>query len=316
MSIVGAVVLGAAGSPLAEPSVAQSSVAAPAASSASTASSVPAQTACGGRALLTCDEKNQSFPDAVNWSHGFVLDGELFETPLATRIHTAALKQFWLFETATAAARAEYEFGLSSELTDIDFEDVVRPPALPRPVVHRGRVVDRRLASQLSALMQAEQAEVLGLYGLDVSMNRATEARYERGRDDWVRWQEAEAAGYARRTEAAITSVIRAERQVSRSLIRRKLLFGVGSADLNFARRTVRHHGLARPLVALLHTFGFDNSLVLHSAQFFRQTTFGPLSFSLSQFLAGPSVLAGESGFRAALSHFAARIPAAQRPPS
>jgi hypothetical protein len=55
----------------------------------------------GGRALLTCDEKSQSFPDAVNWSHSFVLDGELVETPLTRHIHTAALKQFWLFETAT-----------------------------------------------------------------------------------------------------------------------------------------------------------------------------------------------------------------------
>jgi hypothetical protein len=285
--------------------------------SASAASTAPAaRAACGGRALLTCDEKNQSFPDAVNWSHAFVLDGELFETPLASHIHTAALKQFWLFETATAAARAEYEFGLASEIADSNFETVVQPPVLPAPVVHRGRVVDRRLAGQLTALMQAEQAEVLNLYALGVSMNRATEARYERGRDDWLRWQEAVAAGYARRTSAAIVRVIRAERQVSRSLIKRKLLFGVGSADLNVARRTVRRHGLDHSLVALLHSFGFDSSLVSHSADFFRGTNFGTLSFSLSQFFAQPSVFAAENEFRGALNHFAARIPAAQRPPS
>jgi hypothetical protein len=280
------------------------------------AAATPARTSCGGRALLTCDEKNQSFPDAVNWSHAFVLDGELFETPLASHIHTAALKQFWLFETATAAARAEYEFGLASEIADPNFETVVQPLVLRPPVVHRGRVVDRRLAAQLTALMQAEQAEVLNLYALDVSMNRATEARYERGREDWLKWQEAVAAGYARRAAGAIVRVIRAERQVSRSLTKRKLLFGVGSADLNVARRTVSRQGLTPSLVTVLHSFGFDGSLVSHSADFFRATNFGTLSFSLSQFFAQSSVFAAENEFRGALNHFAARIPAAQRPPS
>jgi hypothetical protein len=275
-----------------------------------------AHAACGGRALLTCDEKSQSFPDAVNWSHSFVLDGELLETPLISHIHTAALKQFWLFETATAAARAEYEFGLASEIADSNFENVVSPPALRAPAVHRGGVVDRKLAGQMTALMQAEQAEVIDLYALDVSMNRATEARYERGRDDWLKWQEAIAAGYARRAAAAIVRVERAERQVSRTLMRRKLLFGVGSADLNVARRTVRRHGLTRSLVAQLHAFGFDDSLVSHSAQFYELTDFGTLSFSLSQVLGQPSALAAEDEFRGALNHFAARIPAAQRPPS
>jgi hypothetical protein len=157
---------------------------------------------------------------------------------------------------------------------------------------------------------------VLDLYGLDVSMNRATEARYERGRDDWLRWQEATAAGYARRTAAAIVRVIRAQRQVSRALVHRGLLFGVGSADLSYARRAVRHHGLTRSLVTLLHSFGFDDSLVAQSADVFRQTSFGTLSFSLSRFFIEPPVLAAEAGFRAALNHFASRIPPAQRPPS
>jgi hypothetical protein len=280
-----------------------------------TAGTPGARAACGGRSLLTCDEKTKSFPDTVNWAHAFVLDGELFETPLARHIHTAALKQFWLFETATAAARAEYEFELGTEVADTNFENVVSPPALRPPVVHRGRVVDRRLAAQLTALMQAEQVEVVNLYALDVSMNRATEAQYERGREDWLKWQQAIAAGYARRAAGAIVRVIRAERQVSRSLVKRKLLFGVGSADLNVARRTVARHGLTRPLVALLQSFGFDSSLVSHSAKFFRATDFGTLSFSLSQLFAQPAVFAAENEFRGALNHFAARIPPAARPP-
>jgi hypothetical protein len=281
-----------------------------------TAGAPPARAACSGRSLLTCDEKTQSFPDTVNWAHAFVLDTELFETSLSTHIHTAALKQFWLFETATAAARAEYEFELGSEILDGNFENGVQPPRLTPPVVHRGRVVDRKLAVQLTTLMQAEQAEVLNLYALDVSMNRATEALYARGRGDWLKWQEAVAAGYARHAAGAIVRVIRAQRQVSRSLVRRKLLFGVGSADLSVARRTVRRQGLSRSLVTLLHSFGFDSSLVSRSADIVRQTDFGTLSFSLSQFFAQPSVFAAENGFRGALSHFAARIPAAQRPPS
>jgi hypothetical protein len=68
--------------------------------------------------------------------------------------------------------------------------------------------------------------------------------------------------------------------------------------------------------VTLLHSFGFDSSLVSRSADIVRQTDFGTLSFCLSQFFAQPSVFAAENGFRGALSHFAARIPAAQRPPS
>jgi hypothetical protein len=284
--------------------------------SGSDAKPLSAQAACGGRALLTCAEQSQSFPDAVNWAHGFVLDAELFETPLAARIHTPALKQFWLFEAATAAARAEYEFAFGSEITDQNFEEVFQPPKLPKPVVHKGRVVSRKLAAALTALMQAEQAEVLNLYAVDVALNRATEARYLRGREDWVKWQEATAAGYARRTAATIGGVIRAQRRASRGLLRSHLPFGVGSADLNLAHRNVRKYGLARSMVSLMHSFGFDSSLVSHIAQYFRQTSFGSLSFSLSEFLGAAQQISGESEFRSALTHFADRVPPAVRPPS
>jgi hypothetical protein len=286
------------------------------ASGSRAAANTGAQAACGGRALLTCTEKKQVFPDTVNWSHAFVLDGELFETPLAGRIRTPALRQFWLFETATAAARAEYEFGLVSELADTNFEEVVRPPALPRPAVQAGGSVSRKLAAAMTGLMRAEQAEVVNLYALGVSMNRATEARYERGRQDWLKWQEWMAAGYARRTAGAISGVIHGQRLVSRYMRRARLLFGVGSADLNLARRNVRRSGLVRPLVNLLESFGFDPSLVSHAADFFRATSFGTLSFSLPEFLGQHAVIVAEQEFQSMLRHFAARVPAAQRPPS
>ena len=256
------------------------------------------------------------FPDGVNWAHAFVLDAELFETPLPALTRNSALRQFWLFEAATAAARAEYEFGLESELLDPNFEEIPLRPVLATPVVKAHGVVDRKLAASLSSLMGAEQSEVLNLYALDVAMNRATEARYQRGRQDWVNWQAAAAAGYARRVVGAIGRVIRAQRRVSRGLLAHRQPFGVGSTDLKLAHRNVHRHGLTAPLVTLLTQFGFDSSLTTHTMQFFVQTSFGQLSFSLSQLLAEPNVIAGESAFRAALAHFAARIPPASRPPS
>jgi hypothetical protein len=256
------------------------------------------------------------FPDGVNWAHAFVLDAELFETPLPGLVRNPSLRQFWLFETATAAARAEYGFGVASEIADPNFEEIQPPPALPKPSVKRHGVVDRGLAAALSSLMQAEQSEVLNLYAVAVAMNRATEARYERGRQDWVNWQQAAAAGYARRVSAAIGRVIAAQRRVGRALVRHHLLFGVGSTDLKLAHRNVRKDGFAPSIVNLLTAFGFDSSLVSHLKQFFMQTSFGQLSFSLPQFLSQPSVISAESAFRAALAHFAARTPPASRPPT
>jgi hypothetical protein len=271
---------------------------------------------CGGRTLLTCQEKAAIFPDYLNWAHAFVLDAELFETPLGARIRNPALKQFWVFEASTAAARAEYEFALSYELLDNNFETIFTPPVLPAPSVKPHGVVGRKLARSLTTLMQAEQSETLNLLGLTIAMNRATEAKYQRTRQDWLKWQQWIAAGYARRAASAITRAIRAQKTASHALIHKKLLYGVGSADLNVAHRTVRSHGLAHPLVASMTQLGMSDLMIQQITTFFKQTSFGTQSFSLSQYLAQPSLYADEAGFRTALMHYAARIPPAPQPPS
>jgi hypothetical protein len=58
-----------------------------------------------------------------------------------------------------------------------------------------------------------------------------------------------------------------------------------------------------------------ESDIAFCSAQF-RTTSFGQLSFSLAQIVSPRSTIAGEQGFRAALEHFAARVPRASKPPS
>jgi hypothetical protein len=221
-----------------------------------------------------------------------------------------------LFEASTAAARSEYEFALSYELLDNNFEAPYTPPRPPKPSVKPKGIVGAKLARSLTSLMQSEQTESLNLLGMMVAMNRATEAKYERTRQDWLNWQQWSAAGYARRAAGAITKVIRAQKSVTRALIHKKLLFGVGSADLNVAHRTVRNHGLAQPLVTTMTQLGMSDPLIAQITTLFKQTTFGTLSFSLSQYLAQASIYADEAAFRSALTHYADRIPAAPLPPS
>jgi hypothetical protein len=271
---------------------------------------------CPGRQLLTCWEKGQTFADDANWTHAFVLDLELFETSLPVHLNNPALRSFWRFETSTAAARSAYELELQYELADPDFEAIATVPALPRRGVARGGVVDRRTAAALTALMRAEQSEVVDLKALVTSMNRATEASYLRGRSDWVAWQLSAAARFAARTAGAVSNVIRAQWAATRALKRRHLLFGVGSEDLKLAQRQLRHHGLAPAVSSALNALGLSDSEIAFCLTQFKTTSFGALSFSLAQILSQPSTIAGEQGFRAALRHFAARTPPASRPPS
>jgi hypothetical protein len=276
-----------------------------------------AASTCPGRTLLNCDEKNAAFGDFVNWSHGFVLDLELFETRLPLPINNPALHKFWLFETSTAALRAVWEAQLTTELPDQNFEEIATIPRLPRPAVQPHGAVDRRTAKALTALMRAEQSEVLHLQALVTSMNRATEANLLRGRPDWVSWQMAAAARFASRTAADIRQVIRAERAASKALVRRRLFFGVGSADLMLAHRTVHRHGMAPSVKATIASLGVsDRSVIALLVQVFEQSSFGNLSFNLSQFFSYAGTISGEQGFRAALRRFAARVPPASRPPA
>lgn len=279
------------------------------------AAAAPAHSACGGRALLTCDEKLQIFPDQVNWTHGFVLDAELFEAP-QVHVYNSTLIQFWRFETAAAAARSGLESILFTQLVDGDFENIATPITLPQPSVRRSGFVDRRAAAAFTALMQSEQAEILNLEALDASLNRATDASYIHGRQDWVAWQQAAAAQYALRVAAATGRVINAERAVTASLMRLHRPFGVGSQDLKLAHRQVASHGLAPALIAAMNRLGLTTEERQGLVRAFQAVTFNTLSFNVSQFLSESDVIAGQRSFIAALRHFAARIPPASKPPA
>jgi hypothetical protein len=282
------------------------------------ASALPAAaaTTCAGRYLLQCAEKLAIFNDNITWVHAAVLDVEPFEAQTSLPLGNRALRQFWSFETAAATARAELEYELSSEVIDANFEAVATRATLPSPVVPSTGVIDRRTALKLSTLMLAEQQEILNLEAMDDAMNRATAARYLRGRQDWVAWQEASAAGYAIHLAAAVLRVVNAQRTASAALIKKRLLFGVGSTDLSVAQRHVRQSGFAPVLSSAMARLGLQPALIAQARQGFLSARYGTESFSLTQFFSAPLVYAAERQFASALRHFAARIPAAGRPPS
>src|SRR5205085_9531023 len=99
-------------------------------------------------------------------------------------------------------------------------------------------------------------------------------------------------------------------------LAQKHLLFGAGSADLSVAHRQVRKHGLASSLTPMMRHLDMDSDGIILSTKTFVKTSFGQQSFSLSQYLVDSKSVAYEKGFRAALTHFASRIRAAQQPPS
>ncbi|MEA2145571.1 MAG: hypothetical protein QOD66_3834 [Solirubrobacteraceae bacterium] len=245
-----------------------------------------------------------------------MLDLELFETSLPLHLNNPALARFWRFETATAGARSVYEYVFQNTVTDDNFEAIATVPSLPQPGVRAHGIVGRRIAGALSALMRAEQSEVLNLQALDTSLNRATTASLTRGRSDWVKWQMATAARFASRTARAITRVIAGQRSVTRTLGRQGLLFGVGAVDLKLGQRHIRKYGLAPSVHATMQSIGMDALTIAFCVNSFETASFGQLSFSLTRFLGSSGTIAGERGFRAALSGFAARVPAASKPPS
>jgi hypothetical protein len=285
---------------------------APSAGTAATAPVCPPK----GRTLLLCSERGPAFKDDVTWSHAFVLDTELFETKLPLPLGNPALRQFWLFEMSTAAARAIYQNQFASNFSDVNFEQIATVQKLSRPAVHRHGIVSRKMARALSRLMQAEQAEVLDLQALVTSLNRATAASFLANRKDWVKWQMAAAARFARYVANDLDRVISAERGATRALAKKRLLFGVGSTDLTLGQRKVRKQGLAPSVTTALSRWGLTPYFKLLTTNFLG-TNFGPTSFALSKFISqtAPTVTF-QRGFQSALRSFAARIPPASKPPS
>ncbi len=271
---------------------------------------------CAGRRLLTCSEKAKAFADDVNWGNYFVLDLEPFQTRLPFHFNNPSLARFWRFEASTAGARAALEFELQYEIGDQNFEAIASATKLPKPGVGPHGRVTRRLAAKLTSLMRAEQDEVVNLIAFVTALNRATEASYQRGRADWVAWQQAAAARYARATASAISRLIGRQRAATRGLVGHHLLFGVGSEDLKLAHRGLRRHGLAPSIRSTMTALGMTPDLVQFCVRKFESTSFGQASFNLSQLFSEATAIAGEKGFQAALRHYANRIPPASRPPS
>ena len=280
------------------------------------AATVPpdARATCAGRSLLTCGEKVALYDDSVTWTLAYVRDVEPFEAPIPLGLRNPALGGFWRFEAATATARALFEVVIGNQETDQNFEATATRANLPAPSVRPSGVVDRQLAATLSRLMLAEQQEVLNLGGMATALNRATAAQIERSRPDWVAWQEATAAGFAVHAAAAIGRVARAQRSVASLLLAKRLVFGVGSVDLQVAQRAVRHHGFARPLAAIMRRLGLSELLIAYAQKGFVNGTFGAQSFSLTRELSAPTTSSYETALARSLRQFAAATPSAKRP--
>jgi hypothetical protein len=275
-----------------------------------------AAASCPGRQLLQCGEIQAVYADYVNWLEGFTLDSELEEVSPPVGLGNPSLRKFWTFEASTAGARASLEFELGNEVTDQDFEQIPQRLVLPKPRILPRGTVDHRLANAMSGLMLAEQAEVVNLEAVVSAMNRASAAAYLRTRRDWVAWQESAAAGFARQAAVAVGRVIRAERTVSRLLVKRRLLFGVGSEDLALTKRKVRREGLASSLKATMLSLGLQPGLITYCQNAILNSNLGTLSFSLARNLAAASVIGGQQKLAAGLRHFAGRIPLVSGPPA
>jgi hypothetical protein len=272
--------------------------------------------ACQGRYLLQCSEKVAAFNDYFIATTTAVLDDELVETKAPLHLSDPALGQFWRFEASAATACSLLSFEFGNEISDPNFEAIAPVVQLPKVSVKPDRVVDRRLAATLTRLMQAAQQEVVDLQALDIAMNRATAARYQRSREDWVKWQEAAAAGFASRTASALGRVTKGELAAAKAFARHKLLFGVGPVDLKLAQQTVRKHGFTAKLVATMRSLGMDGAAISLAEQGFRKANPGQQSFSLTDELRSAAVIKEQRAFASSLRGFAKRIPPAGKPPS
>lgn len=272
---------------------------------------------CGlGRSLLRCGEKQALYADSVSWAVGGALDLTLFGSRLPFHLNNPALAKFWQFEAATAVSRYEFEFATLNQLVDPDFEAIAQPTTLPPPLVVAHGIVNRGMAAAMSRLMLAEQQEVVNLGAFFTAMNRATAALTERSRPDWVAWQQSAAAGFAHHAASAIGRVIRGQRAVTHAFVRSRLRFGVGPVDLRLAQRRVRAHGFTAGVTQIMSSLGITPILLAYERTTF--LTAGPLptSYSLSDYLSSSTVITDEKNCALALRQYAARIPAAGRPPS
>jgi hypothetical protein len=269
-----------------------------------------------GRSLLQCNEKIGIYDDSYVASIGGFGDLVLFETKLPLPIGNSALSQFWRYQTATSIARLEFESSIINQETDENIEQISKLANLPAPVVRASGVVDRHTASALSALVRAEQQQVLNLAAMNTALNRATAALITRTRSDWLRYQESAAGGFAIHAAAATQRMIRFQQAAERALVAKNLLFGVGPVDLKLAQSAVkRARSFVPRIAALLTRFGIAPPVLGAAEAEFALANLGPTSVSLSQYLSSSTLIGGERDLIKALRHYAARIPHAGRPP-
>jgi hypothetical protein len=266
-----------------------------------------------GRSLLDCKEKVGLYYDSVDWAIGGFASLQLFEATRPLHLDNSALAQFWRFEAASGITRYEFELGIGSQSVDPNFEQVQPAANPPAPFVKPHGIVTRKMASAMTRLMQAEQREVVNLVATDIALNRATAALQD-SRSDWAKYQTYIAAGFARHAAGAISSVIPAQRAVSKMLVGHHLMFGVGPADQRAAQKYVRKHGFPHRIQQIMVTLGM-NQITLGLVKYaFLHAKLGPVTYSMSKYLASSAVISKEKQCRNVLLHFANRIPVTAQP--
>lgn len=280
--------------------------------------SVPARGAAAvdcsqGRTLLQCNEKLAIYNDSFNWGIGGFLDLTMFAAHLPLHLSNGALREFWHYETATGITRYEFELASIEQNVDQNFEQVAPPATLPSPPVKATGIVTRRMAGAMRALLIAEQQEVANLVAMETALSRAT-AALKLGRRDWAGWQTYAAAGFARGAAQAIGRVIPAQQRVTKTLVRARLLFGVGAADERVAQRWVRRHGFPAPVQQIMSKLGASPVVLALARSTFVNSRTVPVTYSLARYLSSARVVGDEKKCMDALQAFAARIPLAPHP--
>jgi hypothetical protein len=169
------------------------------------------------------------------------------------------------------------------------------------------------MATVMTRLMQGEQQEVVNLVAMNTALNRATYALQD-SRPDWSQYQTYMAANFARHAADAISRLIGRQRAVTKALVQRKLMFGVGDADERAAQRSVRKHGFPRGVQQAMVSLGADPLTLAFVKDSFLHAKPVAITYSMSKYLSSSSVITRERQCASALRHFANRIPAVSQP--
>jgi hypothetical protein len=271
--------------------------------------------ACSGRPALECGEKADITADSRSSDGNMVVYTALVAAnPRVRYVRDPALASFWAFEASAATVRNTLQYLLTQPGSDADFETAIGRLALPDPPLRRSHFVSGSLARAIRALERDEQAELTALESGVISLNRSHTAQDERARPDWGAFQAGAAARWLLHAAAAARRQVNELRAVSRALLRRHYLFGLGPRDFTLARKRIHAHGLPSAVVAGINRYQLGPD-VLATARFqIEQQMVGGFSINLAQRLAAGSVLRTRKAFAAALEHFASRTPDAPIP--